>query len=130
LVEIISLDYLQKGYPIADDMAALLRKKKLVEGRKSNLFLSDTVAMATAEMTQYIQNRAFDKKYYKDLTIELLKKKKSGASKKEIMELLWNKLSNTLDEDQKSIYVKNLLFKMVKEGLITSKNRIYFLSES
>ena len=130
LAEIITIDQIQKGYPIADDMAVLLRKKKLVEGRKSNFFLSDTVAMATAEMTQYIQNRAFDKKYYKDLTLELLKKKKTGASKKEIMELLWNKLSNTLDEDQKSIYVKNLLFKMVKEGLITSKNRIYFLSES
>ena len=127
LMEIIALDHLQKGYLISNNMAKLLRQKKLIEGRKTNLFLSDTVAMATAEMAQYIQNKAFDKKYYKDLTVELLKKKKLGASKNEIKELLWNKLSNTLTGTQKTIYIKNLLFQMVKDGLIISKKRKYFL---
>lgn len=130
LMEIMALDHIQKGYSISDDMAKLLRQKKLIEGRKSNLFLSDTVAMATAEMAKYIQNKAFDKKYYKDLTVELLKKKKLGASKNEIKELLWNKLSNALTDTQKTIYIKNLLFQMVKEGLITSKKRKYFLADS
>lgn len=129
LMEIMALDHIQKGYSISDDMAKLLRQKKLIEGRKTNLFLSDTVAMATAEMVQYIQNKAFDKKYYKDLTSELLKKKKLGASKNEIKELLWNKLSNTLTGTQKTIYIKNLLFQMVKEGLIISKKRKYFLAD-
>ena len=129
-MEIIALDHIQKGYSISDDMAKLLRQKKLIEGRKTNLFLSDTVAMATAEMAQYIQNKAFNKKYYKDLTVELLKKKKNGVSKNEIKELLWNKLSNTLTDKQKNIYIKNMLFQMVKEGLIISKERKYFLAES
>lgn len=130
LMEIIALDHIQKGYSISDDMAKLLRQRKLIEGRKNNLYLSDTVAMATAEMAQYIQNKAFNKKYYKDLTVELLKKKKNGVSKNEIKELLWNKLSNTLTDKQKNIYIKNMLFQMVREDLIISKERKYFLAES
>jgi ATP-dependent DNA helicase RecG len=129
LMEIIALDHIQKGYSISDDIAKLLRQKKLIEGRKTNLFLSDTVAMATDEMAQYIQNKAFNKKYYKDLTLELLKKKKLGASKNEIKELVWNKLSNTLSDAQKDIYIKNLLFQMVRDGLISSKERKYFLAD-
>lgn len=130
LMEIMALDHIQKGYSISDDMAKLLRQKKLIEGRKSNLFLSDTVAMATAEMAQYIQNKAFDKKYYKDLTVELLKKKKLGASKNEIKELLWNKLSNTLTHAQKNNYIRNMLHEMVKDNIIVSKARKYYLVES
>ena len=130
LMEIIALDHIQKGYSISDDMAKMLRQKKLIEGRKNNLFLSDTVAMATAEMAQYIQNKAFNKKYYKDLTIELLKKKKNGVSKNEIKELLWNKLSNTLTDSQKSNYIRNMLHEMVKEDIIVSIARLYFLDES
>jgi ATP-dependent DNA helicase RecG len=126
----VALDHIQKGYSISDDMAKLLRQKKLIEGRKTNLFLSDTVAMATAEMAQYIQNKAFNKKYYKDLTIVLLKKKKSGASKNEIKELVWNKLSNTLTVAQKNNYIRNMLHEMVKENQIISKARMYFLVES
>lgn len=129
LMEIIALDHIQKGYSISDDIAKLLRQKKLIEGRKTNLFLSDTVAMATAEMAQYIQNKAFNKKYYKDLTVELLKKKKLGASKNEIKELVWNKLSNTLTDAQKNNYIRNMLHEMVKESLIVSKARKYFLAE-
>ena len=129
LMEIIALDHIQKGYSISNDMAKLLRQKKLIEGRKTNFFLSDAVAMATAEMAQYIQNKAFNKKYYKDLTVELLKKKKDGVSKNEIKELLWNKLSNTLSDKQKNIYIKNMLFQMVREDLIISKERKYFLAD-
>ena len=130
LMEIIALDHIQKGYSISDDIAKLLRQKKLIEGRKSNLFLSDTVAMATDEMNQYIQNKAFNKKYYKDLTVELLKKKKHGASKNEIKELVWNKLSNVLTDAQRNNYIRNMLHEMVKEGVIVSSQRLYFLSES
>ncbi len=130
LMEIIALDLVQKNNPISENMAKLLKQKKLIEGRKNNFFLSDMVAMATSEMAQYIQNKAFDKKYYKDLTIELLKKKKVGTPKSEIKELLWNKLSNTLDDDQKNTYIKNMLFQMVKEGQIVSINRKYFLADS
>lgn len=129
LMEIIALDHIQKGYSINDEMAKLLRQKKLIEGRKSNIFLSDTVAMATAEMAQYIQNKAFNKKYYKDLTVELLKKKKHGASKNEIKELLWNKLSNTLTHSQRNNYIRNLLHEMVKENTLASEARKYYIFE-
>lgn len=128
LMEIVALDLVQKNYPISREMAKILQQKKLIEGRKNNFFLSDTVAMATADMAQYIQNKAFNKKYYKDLTIELLKKKKMGATKSEIKELLWNKLSNTLNEVQKNNYIRNLLHEMVKDRLIISKYRNYYLS--
>jgi len=62
-------------------------------------------------------NKGFDDKYYKDLIVEYLKQYKK-AKKKDIRELLWDKLPDALSEAQKEHKVSNLLAALKKNNII------------
>ena len=54
-----------------------------------------------------------------------------GASRKQINELLWNKLPIDYTEDQKMFKIKNLLYKMHKNGEIwLDEDRMWHKKES
>lgn len=61
LWDVIALDKVQKGKPLTEDEFRSLKTKKLVEGRRPNLFVSAEVAAATETQAEYIKKRAFDK---------------------------------------------------------------------
>ena len=69
------------------------------------------------ESTNYIKNKGFDDKYYKDLIVEYLKKYEK-AKKKDIRELLWDKLPDALSNAQKEHKVSNLLAGLKKTNVI------------
>lgn len=117
LETVFLLDRVQKGLSISNENIAHLRKLKLVEGRKSNLFLSASVSKSIEGEAQYIKNKGFDDQYYKDLIIEYLKKFNS-AKKKDIRVLLWDKLPDILDDKQKERKIGNLLASLKKEKII------------
>lgn len=117
LETVFLLDRVQKGLSISNENIAHLRKLKLVEGRKSNLFLSASVSKSIEGEAQYIKNKGFDDQYYKDLIIEYLKKFNS-AKKKDIRVLLWDKLPSILDDKQKERKIGNLLASLKKEKII------------
>ena len=66
---------------------------------------------------QYVKNKAFNDDYYKKLILEYLSKF-GKASKKEIRELIIDKLPDVLDDKQKENKLRNLLYDMSKKGLI------------
>lgn len=111
--DVILLDRVQKRATIEKAEADALRRKKLVEGRYPKLFVAAKVASGPAEKAQYIKNKAFDDKHYKDMIEEYIKKYGS-AEKKEIEKLVIDKLSDVLDEAQKKKKVDNLLQAMSK----------------
>ena len=113
------IDKVQKGQSreLSNDDVKLLRKYKLVEGRKPNLYLSSGAAEKIDEKASYIKNKGFDDQYYKDLILDYLKKYKK-AQKKEIRELLVGKLPESLDDKQKNDKVKNLLQSLKKANAI------------
>lgn len=111
---VILLDAVQKKEVISKELHAFLKKKNLIEGRYPNIFISLGVAKFTDEKAKYIKNRAFDKKYYKDLVIDYLAKY-GKATRKELNGLLISKFSDALTEKQKSDKVKNLLTEMSKK---------------
>lgn len=117
LETVFLLDRVQKGLSISNENIAHLRKLKLVEGRKSNLFLSASVSKSIEGEAQYIKNKGFDDQYYKNLIIEYLKKFNS-AKKKDIRVLLWDKLPDILDDKQKERKIGNLLASLKKEKII------------
>lgn len=117
LETVFLLDRVQKGLSISNENIAHLRKLKLVEGRKSNLFLSASVSKSIEGEAQYIKNKGFDDQYYKDLIIEYLKKFNS-AKKKDIRVLLWDKLPDILDDKRKERKIGNLLASLKKEKII------------
>lgn len=130
LAHIIALDKVQKQQPIDAKMAKLLKSKKLIDGRKGNYFLSETASAQVGEMVEYVQNKAFNKKYYIDLSYELIKKQNAkGITRKEIDSLIIPKLSKILNDDQKRNFVRNMLHQMVVEEMIVSKERRYYLKK-
>lgn len=111
MMDVIALDKVQKKRPLADDEFKRLKKAKLVEGRRPNLYVSARVAAITGEKAIYIKYRAFDKVHYKKLIIAWLEKF-GGAKREDIDKLLMDKLSDALDEKQKRNRIANLLFEM------------------
>ncbi|MBQ9766464.1 MAG: hypothetical protein IJW18_09750 [Lachnospiraceae bacterium] len=79
--------------------------------------LSASTSKSIDDGAGYIKNRGFDDKYYKDLIVEYLRQYKY-ASKKDIRNLLWDKLLNALSDNQKENKMRNLLISMEKAGLI------------
>jgi ATP-dependent DNA helicase RecG len=120
LLDVIALDKVQKGKPISDDAFRSLKAKKLIEGRRPNLFVSAAVAAATETKAEYIKNRAFDKDHYKAMVIAYLKQFRE-AKREDIDKLLLDKLSDTLSDDQKEYFITNLLQEMRKDGTIRTE---------
>ncbi|MEK6563758.1 MAG: RNA-binding domain-containing protein [Candidatus Omnitrophota bacterium] len=108
---VILLDKIQKKNKIAKQSYQRLKKQRLVEGRYPNLFVVSKIADIAGEKAIYIKNRAFDKEHYKKMIISFLEKYGS-ATRKEIDDLLMDKLSNVLNPEQKIKKISNLLFDM------------------
>lgn len=120
LTEIILLDKVQKHETLTDDALALLRKKKYIEGRKPNIYLSASIVKDSKHIglkSSYIKNKGFDDDYFKKLIIEYITKFGKG-SRVEITELLSDKLPDTLSESQRFDKITNLLSSLRKAGKI------------
>lgn len=117
LQTVFLLDRIQKGLPIEKEDVDRLRSQRLVEGRLTSLYLSASAAKSIDESTNYIKNKGFDDKYYKDLIVEYIKQY-GKAKKKDIRELLWDKLPDALSDAQKEHKVSNLLAALRKANAI------------
>jgi len=120
LMDVISLDKVQKGKPLTESEYKILKAKRLIEGRRPNLYVSAKVAVATESKEDYIKKRRIEKDYYKRLIIDYLEKF-SYASREEIDRFLINKISDALSEEQKKNYIRNLLQEMRRDLIIEPK---------
>ncbi|CAM4093330.1 RNA-binding domain-containing protein [Saccharibacillus endophyticus] len=111
---VMLLDKVQKREKLSNGEAKQLRAKKLVEGRQPNLHLSAQIAEITGDKTTYIKNRAFDKEYYKTIILSFIQQYGS-ANRKEIDDLLMDKLSDMLNEEQRRKKINNILYEMSKK---------------
>jgi ATP-dependent DNA helicase RecG len=116
LEQVVWLDRVQKKHRIADVQSAVLRRAKLIEGRKPNFFVSARIADATNTRPEYTRNKGLDDHYYKTLILQHIKQFKS-ASAMEIRALLLGKLPDSLTLDQKLVKIKNLLAGLRVTGL-------------
>lgn len=117
LQTVFLLDRVQKGLPMQKEDVDKLRSLKLVEGRITSLYLSAAAAKSISDSAGYIKNKGFDDKYYKDLIVEYLKQYEK-AQKREIRELLWDKLPDALNEKQKENKIRNLLYSLKQKQII------------
>ena len=111
LTTAVLLDAVQKKKTLFDQAIALLRKQKLVEGRKPNIHISQQVAKATHHEVEYTDMRGFDDKYYQDLILEALAQH-GKLNRGDINRLLLNKLPSILNEKQKTNKIDYLLKKL------------------
>lgn len=117
LATTVLLDSFQKGKPISNDALEMLRKKKLIEGKKPNLYISKKVAKATHQEVEYTDMKGFDDQYYRDLIVKALKD--HGRLKRaDLNRLLMIKLPSILSDTQKNNKIDYLLKYLRKSGVI------------
>lgn len=127
LHDIIALDKVQKGQPINENEAEMLRKKSLIEGRKNSYTITADVAKHTDQQAEYMQMRGLDDMHYQSLIIEYLNTFERGRLA-DFDKMLANKLPQILDEKQRKNRVRNLLQKMRLEGKLISENQVWCLA--
>ena len=120
LPEIMALDKVQKHLPLDGDEERLLKAKELIEGRKPNFFIAQMVAEKTGQKASYSKNKAFEKQYYLDFILKAIDENGS-MTRKDIDELLWNKLPDWMTEKQRKIKVSNLIGELRRGGKIANK---------
>lgn len=115
------LDQVQKGNgrELSKEAIAHLRKHKLVEGRLGSLYLSAEVSRSIDAEASYIRNKGFNDQYYRDLIVQYLKQY-GKARKKELRDLLWDKLPDVLDDKKKNSKISTLLTSLRVKGIITT----------
>lgn len=119
LVEVMLLDRVQKNIVITKEQSDYLRKNKLVEGRYPNIYVSKGISEIVNEKVAYTKKSGFDDQYYKDLVLKHINNW-GNITKKELDELLMNKLPESLNTDQKKRKIKYL----VNETLAQKENKI------
>ena len=120
LAVVIALDNVQKKRFVSKEDAELLKKKKLVEGRYPNLFVAASIAQISGDQAKYIKNRAFDSDYYEQMILKFITTY-DRATRKDIEDLIKDKLPEILTEKQKKRKIGNLIVKMKKNGLIENR---------
>ncbi len=120
LEDIIMLDKVQKKQVLTSSEEKILRKKKLIEGRKPNYYVSLKVAQKTGQKAIYTTNKAFDNQYYLDLIVKSVKQHKA-LSRKDVDVLLWKKLPDWMNDNQRKRKIGNLLTKLRNDNVIKNE---------
>lgn len=122
LTDTILLDTIQKGKSISDEAMTMLRKKKLIEGRKPHVYVAKSLAQTTGTKVEYTKHKGLENKKCEALLLNSLKDHGS-LTKQEIVHLLWDVLSDQLSDSQKENKVDNLLRKLKSAGMINNNTR-------
>lgn len=132
LTEAVLLDMVQKGKELNDNAISILRKKKLIEGRKPKFFIAKKIAQSIDQKVEYSRHKGLDNKSCESLLMDSLKDH-GKLTRTEIDKLLWPVLSDKLDDTQKKYKIGNLLANLRRKGVlsnITTGNRsIWFIKQ-
>ena len=128
LTDAVLLDQVQKGKPISDNAIKKLRKEGLIEGRKPHLYVSKQIAKATNTQVEYTLKKGFNDEECKEWIMKALNDHKV-LSRKQINELLWNKLPVDYTDTQRVNKIGNLIMKLKRQGVIkTDEKRLWHLA--
>ncbi len=117
---VMLLDRLQKGMRIDREGHRRLKRFDLVEGRYPNLTVAGPVARATGRAGRHIRERGFDKRYYVDLVLALVREH-GPVDRKEIDQALMSKLPDRLTDSQKRSRITNLLQDLRRSGMVVNR---------
>ncbi len=129
LIDLIHLDKIAKKQPVNDEIIKNLKAKKLIEGRKPNLYISATVAKVTNQTSDYIKIRGIDDDFIQKMIVDYLKKFKT-AKRVDFENILLDKLPDILDINQKKNKIKNNLQALKKASKIENIGKVWQMSKS
>lgn len=129
LQEIMLLDKVQKTKTLTDSELKQLKSKNLIEGKRPNLHISSKVAKQTGQKDDYMKLRGIDDDYCKKIIVDYLKRFGSGK-RADFEAAILDKLSDTLDSDQKKNKVRNNLQALRKDGIIENIGNTWKMSKA
>ena len=119
LRHVIALDKVQKKQKLSKDELKILRREKLIEGRAPHVYVASYIAEMTDEKARYIRTRGLSDFHYEKIVLELIEKF-GHVKRKDVDELLLDKLPDVLTLEQKRNKIGNLLTKLRKSGAIVN----------
>lgn len=131
LHDCISLDAIQKGHRIDDEIAQDLLQRGLIEGEAPNYTISLGVAKASRQLPQYTKVRGLERDKIKHMILQYIQNAGAdGAKRDAILEYLQDTLPGRNTREQNSDLIRNILREMGQDNIIISKNRLWYLSKS
>ncbi len=119
LWDCISLDAVQKGRNIHEDVAQDLLKRGLIEGEAPHYSISLSIAKNTNQLPSYTKTKGLDKERLRQMVLQYLSNAgEEGAKRDSIYEYLKDVLPANKTEEQKLHYVGRLLVELNEEKLI------------
>lgn len=119
--KVMLLDKIQKRVSITREEHHQLKAYGLVEGRYPNIIIAGSIAEITGQMARHIRERGFNDQYYMDMIIALIEKKCGPVSRKDIDQLLFDKLPEIMSPKQKKDKIHNLLSELVRRKQIQNE---------
>ena len=129
LMEIILLDKVQKGHLLSADEAKKLKAKKLIEGKRPNLYLSSNVAKHTNQKDTYVKLKGINDDYAKRIILDYLEEF-TTAKKSDFVKVLLDKLPDILNDERKKNKIKNYLQELRKNGKIVNAGKYWKMAKS
>ena len=131
LWDCISLDAIQKGRTIHEDIAHDLLNRGLIEGEAPNYTISLGIAKATRQLQGYTRQKGLDKEKIKQMILQYLKNAGTdGAKRDSIYEYVKDVMPQIKTHEQQLRLLGDILSVLSADRLIYAKGRIWFLKNS
>lgn len=130
LWDCISLDAVQKGRTIHEDVAQNLLNRGLIEGEAPNYTISLGIAKATNQLQGYTKQKGLDKEKMKQMILQYFKNAGTdGAKRDSIYEYIKDVMPQVKTHEQQLRLLGDILSALSVDKLIYAKGRIWFLKE-
>ena len=130
LWDCISLDSIQKGRSIHEEIAQNLLSRGLIEGETPNYTISLGIAKATRQLQDYTKQKGLDKEKIKQMVLQYLKNAGSeGAKRDGIYEYVKDVLPQAKTREQQLRLLGDMLNALSVDKLICTKGRTWFSNE-
>ena len=127
LHDCISLDAIQKGHRIDEEIAQDLLKRGLIEGEAPNYTISLGVAKASRQLPGYTRVRGLERDKLKQMILQYIQNAGTdGAKRDAILEYLQGTLPSRNTKEQNQRVLGNILSEMAANGDISSKSRMWY----
>ena len=128
LWDCISLDAVQKGRTIHEDIAQDLLKRRLIEGETPHYSISLGIAKNTHQLPSYTKTKGLDKERLRQMVLQYLSNAgDEGAKRDSIYEYLKDVLPQNKTEEQQLRLLGDLLKAMKLEKMIRTDGRNWYL---
>lgn len=130
LWDCISLDAIQKGRTIHEDIAQDLLNRGLIEGEAPNYTISLGIAKTTRQLQGYTKQKGLDKEKIKQMILQYLKNAGTdGAKRDSIYEYVKDVMPQVKTHEQQLRLLGDILSALSTDKLIYPKGRTWFLKE-